>query len=156
MKKTVFISVLIIVMGLIGLFSFQTAMEEVSDFPGGFEAETNFYKYKQVREEIIKRMKEGKIKKEDLYNTGFAFYYTPPQYKEANLNDTIEARMYGDRNFIFFQSYDNNDSFFPSGPGIIEGFLYSSTGKPPRNNTEFHTIGEYQRIDDHWFFVTDR
>jgi hypothetical protein len=156
MKKIVFISVLIIGMGLIGWFLSQPEVEEVSDFPGGYEAEKNFYKYKQVREEIINKMKQGEIKKVDRDNNGFAFYYTPPQYKEANLDNTIYAKMYGDRSFIFFQSYDNNDSFFPSGPGIIEGFLYSSTGKPPRNNTEFHTIGEYQRIDDHWFFVTDR
>jgi hypothetical protein len=133
------------------LFLFKTSFDQATDFPGGAKAEKNFVEYKEEREEMIRMIVEGEIKKEDPYDSGFAFYYTPPQFKKANKDDHIQARMYGDRNFVFFQSVDSP----VFGPGLTEGFLYSSTGREPKNFTEFPIAGEYQRIDENWFFFTD-
>ncbi|WP_137792060.1 hypothetical protein [Bacillus sp. E(2018)] len=150
-KKVLFISILAVTAILSMLFLFKNSVSQTTDFPGGAKAEKNFYKYKEDREEMIKMMTEGKIKKEDPYDSGFAFYYTPPQFKNANKDDHITARMYGERNYVFFQSVDSP----VFGPGLTEGFLYSSTGKEPKNFTEFPLTSDYQRIDEHWFFTTD-
>lgn len=148
-KKIIFAGVAIFVI----IFIFPSIYSIFSDFPGDYQAERNFHHYKNDREEMIRMLESGEIEKEDKYNNGFSFYYTPPQFKDANKEDTIQARMYGDKNFIFFLYKSENRSLLDFGPGIAEGFLYSSTGKEPKDNNEFRYIGKYQRIDEHWFFV---
>jgi hypothetical protein len=130
----------------------QSVYTIFSDFPGDYSAERNFHLYKSDREEILRRLESGEIKKEDRFNNGFSSYYTPSEFKDANKNDIIQARMHGDKYFVFFLFKSENRSL-DFGPGIAEGFLYSSTGKEPKNNNEFQYIGIYQRIDKHWFFV---
>ncbi|MCM3718527.1 hypothetical protein [Fictibacillus phosphorivorans] len=139
-KKLSYIIIIIFIIAL--SFSVKPLLEratgghQAKDFPGSAKTATNFFKYKDEREEMIKMLVEGKIKKEDPFHTGFAFYYTPPQYKKANRDDHIQARMYGDRFYVFFQSVDSP----VFGPGLTEGFLYSSTGKEPKKFTEFPVV----------------
>lgn len=148
-KRLIFAGIAIYVLIII----IQSVYTIFSDFPGDYSAERNFHLYKNDREEMIELLKSGEIKKEDKFKTGLAHYYTPSEFKDANKSDVIQARMHGDKDFVFFLYKSENRSLLDFGPGIAEGFLYSSTGMEPKNNNEFPYIGKYQRIDKHWFFV---
>ncbi|MCF6138815.1 hypothetical protein [Pseudalkalibacillus berkeleyi] len=113
----------------------------------------NFKLYKEDREEVVRMLNEGEIKKEG--EGGFAFYHTPPQFSKANVDDILHARMYSEeRHFVFFQWVDSP----VFGPGLIEGFLYTSTGEPPTNR-EFSYLDSchFEKIEgeENWYFASN-
>ncbi|KAB2336759.1 hypothetical protein F7731_10420 [Cytobacillus depressus] len=121
--------------------------------PPLIRTEVNFYLYKDDREEIIRMLANGEIKKEaDRYGSkGFYWYYTPPQYIDAVKSDTIRAGMHSKDNFfVYFQSAEQP---FMDFVGLQEGFIYSSTGKFPTAK-EFDYYSDYKKIDNHWYFVS--
>lgn len=120
--------------------------------PPLIRTEVNFYHYKEDREEIIRMLVDGEIKKEASPNKGFSFYYTPPQYMNAVKSTTIRASMHStNKFFVFFQSADQP---FLEMLGLTEGFIYSSTGEFPTDK-EFDYYMDYKKIDNHWYFVSD-
>ncbi|MFJ6266509.1 hypothetical protein ACIQGW_16170 [Lysinibacillus xylanilyticus] len=120
--------------------------------PPLIRTEVNFYHYKEDREEIIRMLVDGEIKKEASPNKGFSFYYTPPQYMNAVKSTTIRTGMHSkNKFFVFFQSAEQP---FLEMRGLTEGFIYSSTGEFPTAN-EFDYYMDYKKIDNHWYFVSD-
>lgn len=120
--------------------------------PPLIRTEVNFYHYKEDREEIIRMLGDGEIKKEASLNKGFSFYYTPPQYMNAVKSTTIRAGMHSkNKFFVFFQSAEQP---FLEMRGLTEGFIYSSTGEFPTAK-EFDYYMDYKKIDNHWYFVSD-
>ncbi|WP_349409680.1 hypothetical protein [Pseudalkalibacillus sp. SCS-8] len=116
---------------------------------GGTKMERNFAKYKDERLEMIEMLKNGEIKKE-----GSLFYPTPPEYRGANVDPYIHAKMYENRHFVFFQWVDSPNF----GPGLIEGFLYTSTGEPPTIKEFSYLAGcEFKKIEgeENWYFASD-
>lgn len=116
---------------------------------------------------MIQMVLNGEIAKEEKVK-GFPLYYTPPKFKEANKSSIIDAKVYSKENHFFFFQSKENGAF---GPGVIEGYLYSSTGKFPAKrdypdiglfdpaaeksgSKDFHA-GLYERIDENWFFVSE-
>ena len=99
-------------------------------------------------------LKSGEIEKKETH-PGFFFYHTPERFKEANKHSYIHARMYENRHFVFFQWVESPNF----GPGLTEGFLYTSTGEPPKTIREFDYIGglEFTPMEgeENWYFVTD-
>lgn len=99
--------------------------------PPLLRTEVNFSLYKDDREEIIRMLANGEIKKEaDRYgNEGFYWYYTPPEYIDAVKSEMIRAGMHSkDKFFVYFQSAEKP---FMDMRGLQEGFIYSSTGEFP-------------------------
>ncbi|MGE7909800.1 hypothetical protein [Lysinibacillus xylanilyticus] len=120
--------------------------------PPLIRTEVNFYLYKKEREEIIRMLVDGEIKKEASPSKGFSFYYTPPQYMNAVKSTTIRAGMHSkNKFFVFFQSAEQP---FMEMRGLTEGFIYSSTGEFPTAK-EFDYYMDYKKIDNHWYFVSD-
>ncbi|KMY32551.1 hypothetical protein ACZ11_10565 [Lysinibacillus xylanilyticus] len=120
--------------------------------PPLIRTEVNFYHYKEDREEIIRMLVDGEIKKEASPNKGFSFYYTPPQYMNAVKSTTIRTGMHSkNKFFVFFQSAEQP---FLEMRGLTEGFIYSSTGEFPTAK-EFDYYMDYKKIDNHWYFVSD-
>lgn len=119
--------------------------------PPLIRTEINFYVFKEDREEIIRMLAEGELQKDDL-NDGFAFYYTPEQFKKANKTKILDAAVHSkDQIYVFFKSADPPLIDFV---GLEEGFVYSSTGEFPTAK-EFDNFLEYKKIDDNWYFVSD-
>lgn len=122
--------------------------------PPLLRTEVNFSLYKDDREEIIRMLANGEIKKEaDRYgNEGFYWYYTPPEYIDAVKSEMIRAGMHSkDKFFVYFQSAEKP---FMDMRGLQEGFIYSSTGEFPTAK-EFDYYMDYKKIDNHWYFVSD-
>lgn len=143
MRKWIFLFIHIAVLGLVLVV------------PNDYEADVNFYLYKDEREELIEMLASGEIQKEpDRYgNVGFFDYYTPEGYEMAAGSGTIRAAKHtnGDL-FVFFQSAEVPPLQFE---GLVEGFVYSSTGEFP-SPKKFDSFYEgYKKIDDHWYFVSD-
>ncbi|WP_408008444.1 hypothetical protein ACJROX_27960 [Pseudalkalibacillus sp. A8] len=130
-----------------GIIIFSIAAFLIVDEINKYTVGGNFKAYKEDREEMIRMLKTGEIKKE-------RFYYTPERFKEANVNDILNAKMYGNRHFVFFQ-WVKSPVF---GPGLIEGFLYTSTGKPPTIKEFDHLAGcKFEKVqgEDNWYFASN-
>ncbi|EGA89910.1 hypothetical protein GPDM_07665 [Planococcus donghaensis MPA1U2] len=139
--KKIFAPIIILVVG-IGLVNLAFHV---------FEVELNYYVFQDERNEIIDQLLAGEIQKEDPTHSGFAFYYTPPEYTLANRDSFIDARMYSEeKHFIFFQTATPR---FLDFIGLTEGFVYSSTGTYP-TMSELDTSYTYRKINDHWYFVS--
>ena len=125
------------------------------NLPQYIRTEVNFYLYKEDREEIIRMLESGELKKEaDRYgNKGYKWYYTPLQYMDAVKSQMIMATKYSeDRLYVFFQSAEQPLLDFR---GLQEGFIYSSTGQYPTAQEFNYSHYEYKKIDEHWYFVSD-
>ena len=139
--KKIFAPILIIVVGI----SFILVAANV------LEVELNYYAFQEERQEMIDKLVSGEIKKEDRYQSGFAFYFTPSEYLKTNRQDYINARIYSpEKHFVFFQSAKSRMFDFV---GLTEGFIYSSTGEYPTRQ-EFDGSYSYRKIDDIWYFVS--
>lgn len=116
-----------------------------------FEVELNYYAFEDERKDIIEKLVTGQIKKEDLYDSGFAFYPTPDKYKNVNREQILQAKIFSEeKHFVFFQTAKSR---FLDFVGLTEGFVYSSTGKFPTYQ-ELDGFYNYRVINDHWYFVS--
>lgn len=121
--------------------------------PPLIRTEVNFYVFKEDREEIIRMLVDEELTKdaEQGGSDGFAFYYTPPEYKGAVKSTKLRAAIHSNNQlYVFFQAAEPSLFDFV---GLEEGFVYSSTGEFPTTK-KFDSYHTYKKIDENWYFVS--